>query len=415
MSSNFTRVFQHFLSLEVCLEHIKANFDPAQTIRINSGRDIHSGEAISFDVPAYLYRGESYPYPTTTPSGYRLNKDRSLPKVVRDSVQDIIRRLDLELQDWMHFNPMYSAGFLQHYGAPTQFLDVTSSLDVAAYFASGGKIGGIGLICVFPVEHVSGKAITVDLTNHPGAERARRQSAFAFYHRTHTDLKSATCINDLKLKWFSFSLMANDISLYHGRNNLVDAHTDRVAGVLQIILDGWPKMDDRVAKWLSEHIVPAPFVTKALDWYGPNQPRTVELVPMSDASIAYDEEQERWKNYRKWSIAFDEELPHRLILQLGDLLRKICPSEQILCRFDPNWPAGNCLDFLIPGRKLAFLYEDMEPDQASARNTIAAEEWCRSSGYRLIPIVGPGNVTEKRIRRVFRNVNAATQSKPCAG
>jgi len=335
----------------------------------------------------------------------RLRTDVSIFPSVRDAIERVTTLLDSELQKFMSFNPMWSAGFLQHYGAPTELLDVTSSLDVAAYFASSGQVRGRGLLCVLPVDVISTNSIIIDLTKHPGAERPRRQSAFAFFHRKHLDLKSPDCIEELQLKWYSFTLQRSDISQYRSQESLLDAHTDKVAGMLQFLLNNMDKMDDRVAKWLSDRIVPAPFVTKAIDWYGPGQPRTVELVPLYETSIGYEESRERLNNYQNWSVAFAENRTHRLVDNLGQFLRSIYQSDEVLYRLGPNWPAGTSLDFLIPNRKLAFVYQDLPPsDDASTAKVNArignsvAEQWCDSNGYRLISIVGPDAVTEEHIR-----------------
>jgi hypothetical protein len=154
-------------------------------------------------------------------------------------------------------------------------------------------------------------SIIVDLTEHPGADRPRRQSAFAFFHRKHIDLKSPECVEELQLKWYSFSLQPTDTLQYRVPETLLDAHTDKVAGMLQFLLNNMDKMDDPVAQGLSDRIVPAPFVSKLMDWYGPGQPRTVELVPLDETSVGYDESQERLNNYHDWSVAFAETRAHQ--------------------------------------------------------------------------------------------------------
>ena len=211
-----------------------------------TARDIESGKTIEKEVPAYLYRGESIAYPTTTSTLHRLlNDDRlPLPTHVRSLIKEVADRLDEELQGLLELVPMLSEGFLQHYGAPTGFLDVTSSLDVAAFFASEGKVGCTGLMCILQVATVLSKSKIIDLTAHPKAERPRRQSAYAFSCNQYEDLKSQDCIEDLNLSWFSFTLRDSDVQHYRGNSMLLDAHTDRMAGVLQLIMDDLEKIDD---------------------------------------------------------------------------------------------------------------------------------------------------------------------------
>ena len=124
-----------------------------------------------------------------------------------------------------------------------------------------------------------------------------------------------------------------------------------MAGVTQFLLDNMPKMDDRAAKWLSDAVVPGPFLTKPLDWYGPSQPRTVKPIPRSESSIKFDEKKERENNYKKWSDKFSETRPHRFVEKLGKILHSIFPSTKVLARLEPNWPNGKSIDFLIPSIK----------------------------------------------------------------
>lgn len=307
MGNQFTRAVRHFLSLDACIQHIRSNYGPTKTVK-TAAKDINSGESFVVDeVPTYLYRGESCPYPTTPSFMHRMKTDPALPTDVKNVIEEVARRVDEGMQDMFELAPMLSAGFLQHYGIPTELLDVTDSLDVATYFASGGKVGGKGLICVFPLDVASQNSIVIDLRNHPRAVRPRRQSAFAFWNRKYIDIKSPGCIEQLQLKWFSFELQSEDSLKYHKAiGGLLDAHTDPVAGAIQLLLDNMPKMDDRAAKWLSESVVPAPFVAKTIDWHSPGQPKTIEPIPRSETSIEYDEKKERGNNYKRWSDKFPE-------------------------------------------------------------------------------------------------------------
>ena len=325
-----------------------------------------------------------------------------LPADVKDVIEEVTRRVDKDLQDMLKLEPMLSEGFLQHYGMPTRLLDVTDDLDIAAYFASGGKIGERGLICVFPLDVVSRNSIVIDLRNHPGAIRPRRQSALAFWNRKYVDVKSTDCIEQLQLKWFSFELQDEDALKYHeGNDNLLDAHTDPVAGMIQFLLDNMPKMDDRAAKWLSGEVVPAPFLAKGLDWHGPGQPNTTEPIPLSETSIKYNEEKERDNNYKRWSDNYPETDGYRLVKKLGEILRSLFPSEEVLGRLEPNWPGGKSIDFLIPSHKMAFVYRDSDTLDSLVSE---AEQWCSANEYRLIKIDSPGAVTESSLRSRLKEI-----------
>lgn len=393
----FTRFKKHFSSLEACVQFVRQHYSPDTTVELATGKDIISGDRIpAVEAPAFLYRGESYRYPTSPSSLDRLVADERMPLEIRTFLEQTTIAIDRELQDFMGLGQMHSAGFLQHYGAPTRLLDVTTSLEVAAHFAAGAVAGTNGLMYVLPLDVVSQKCIPIDLRDHPGAERPRRQSALALFNTHFNDLKSVDCIHALRAEWFSFELLPSDIKRFRAPDALLDAHTDKVAGVLQLIIDSLPKMPDLAAKWLSERIAPAPFTTKVIDWYAPGEPMTIELVPVSETSFSYDEREQKHKNYNKWSTLATETRGFKLIEKLGELLRSIFPNTQVLSRLQPGWPAGKDLNHLIPAHRLAFLFG---PDD-SASDT-SGTQWCAQNGYRLIRIATSQPMTEESIRSLI--------------
>lgn len=303
-SRYFNRAIKSFSSLAACLDYVSDNFPLNQRTTLLC-KSIDTGEWVSKDVPKFLFRGESHAFPTTIPSMDRLLKTKSIPLITRNILKSQSERVDNELQKFLSPNSMLSAGFLQHYGMPTGLLDVTSDLDIAAYFASGGEVGESGLFCVLPVDVVAQHSTIIDLTQHPYAERPRRQSAYALWHRTHSDIKNVDCINNLDLQWFEFTLKLADVELFRSRQDILDAHTDKVAGILQLILEGYGKIDDIAARWLADRVATAPFVAKVIDYWddAKKHPRTIELVSCEEIGLSYDETRERENNYKKWSIA----------------------------------------------------------------------------------------------------------------
>ncbi len=216
---------KHFRSLKSCLDHIRSTYNPKETIALDSATDIQSGGQVRMEAPAYLFRGESNNYPTTTSYMHRMKNCKTLPPEVKNTIEQVSIHVDVELQKLLQLDPGSSAGFLQHYGMPTEFLDLSSDLDVAAYFASGGATGNTGLLCVAPLKTVSRNSIVFDLRNHPKAARPRRQSAFALMHRRHIDIKDSDCISELDLVWMSFELQEQDIvQIREKQHHLLDAH-----------------------------------------------------------------------------------------------------------------------------------------------------------------------------------------------
>src|SRR5215213_1914067 len=168
MSTYFDREERQFNSLVECVDHIRQYYPDNQKIHLTS-KDIDSGKSGEIQAPAFLYRGESYAFTSTTSSMGRIRQNESLPLKTRQLLQAITQKADAELQDFFNLSPMLSAGFLQHYGMPTELLDVSSSLDVAAYFASEGKVNSKGLICILPVQVIAENSMIIDLTQHPAA------------------------------------------------------------------------------------------------------------------------------------------------------------------------------------------------------------------------------------------------------
>jgi hypothetical protein len=187
---------QHFSSLAACLEYVRGRFNDRSTVSIDSVKDIAFGTGFDVDVPAFLYRGENSAYPSTVSSMQRLKNDQSVSIGVREEIEQGAIALDQEMQKFMALNQMLSTGFVQHYGGPSELLDFTSRIDVAGFFASRGVVGQTGLFCVVPMQVAGRRSIVIDLSQHPRADRPRRQAAYAFYHRSHRDLKDAACIRE---------------------------------------------------------------------------------------------------------------------------------------------------------------------------------------------------------------------------
>ena len=69
---------------------------------------------------------------------------------------------------------------------------------------------------------------------------------------------------------------------------------------LQLLLDDCGKTNDWTAKWLADHVVAAPFITRKID------NNELELVSTIAAGMEYDETLERFNNYRIWSNRYKD-------------------------------------------------------------------------------------------------------------
>lgn len=240
-------------------------------------------------------------YPMTTSMLPRVMADRGLPPGCRSRILALGEWVHDDLKTFIGMDADLAAGFCQHYEYPTRFLDFTSSPNVAAYFASQGKVGDAGLMCVLPVRKASTMTKIIDLTHHPKAERPRRQHAYVLSSPGFYDLKAQATIDVTGIEWLEFKLTAQDKADFAEDKHLLDANSDAVAGVLQLSINSYGKIDDWSAKWLSEHVVPAPFIAKLDSGTG-----EVVLVSASDACVEFDETIEQFNNYRCWSSQYPD-------------------------------------------------------------------------------------------------------------
>ena len=285
--AGFNRAVGPFCSLKSCIDFIRLKYGEGR-ITVPQ-RDIYTHETGYGDAPAFLYRGEGRQYPTTTSLMQRLEEDSTISEKVRNTIKRVVNRLDKSIQSSLHLPPQLSEGFLQHYGAPTQTLDATSSLKVAGHFASAKEDDG--LLVVIPMNGLASNGICpIDLTIHP-AVRPRLQAAYSIPMTRHHDLKSETTSDALDLTWFSFKVTDNDRKLYRD-DCLLSVRADAFAGTLQLCMNDIQKFDDAAARWLADRITPCPFFLRGQDG---------TPVPLREVPYDYDENQERDANYRRWS------------------------------------------------------------------------------------------------------------------
>jgi hypothetical protein len=257
----------------------------------------------------WLFRGESSVYyPATTSMLQRVRSDPSvgLPPKSRRTIEGLAEPLAKDLGDFLAIGQAEAWGFLQHYEFPTDRLDFTDKPSIAAYFASGGERpvpeGTKVLLAALEVVMARGQAEFRDLREHPNAERPRRQSAFTLFvpEQPRIDLKSPAVRQRLGVRWFECTVTRADRAQFGGQGAILDAHTDLVAGVIWLLIDGYTKLDDWSAKWLADHVVAAPFVTRTVGHASTGQ-TIVELWSAEDAGLEYEELVERFNNYRYWS------------------------------------------------------------------------------------------------------------------
>jgi hypothetical protein len=298
---------QVFGSLRECRTQIMAQHPQATISVVAKDVDSHSddrSEVIQWDAPRFMFRGESGLFPTTQTSLMRFRTDLGLSIETIETIIALSIRIRNQLVSQLHLSPRVAAAFLQHYGVPTRFFDVSSDLDVAFSFATNLSPGDWGAIAVLPVEALiddSQSIMLADLTRHRMAERPRRQQAYAYVDYKYSDLKDPRAISDRKLIWHWFRFTAKDEENQRPDPYLLDAHSDGVAGLIGLFINDAARFDDDAARWLSQRVPAAPTVLRILERKADSI--RAALVPAEDAGPQLFESSES-SNYRRWSTAF---------------------------------------------------------------------------------------------------------------
>jgi len=107
---------------------------------------------------------------------------------------------------------------------------------------------------------------------------------------------------------------------------LLDAHSDRAAGLIQTLIDSYEQIDDDAAEWIAGRLQPAPFVFITL-----SKPDDAEGVPLDwvsadEAGIPYDEIDSRARNREYWSRRFPRPVQRQLPPELLSSPQEIAPS-----------------------------------------------------------------------------------------
>ena len=178
---------------------------------------------------------------------------------------------------------MGSAALLQHYGFPTEIVDTTSSIEVAASFAISHNVPGKpGRILVYPMDKLIQNAIVIDLSLIDWARRPKRQCGFMIFHRNYQDWRHEHLIQDLHVEEHPFVASAGDRQRFDKSAILVGpSEQDPVSGLLNklaydCVLPDLSPLPKQVDKWLKERIPPADFPTRVISRDSKGQPTEVE-------------------------------------------------------------------------------------------------------------------------------------------
>ncbi len=193
-----------FTSFKECIRQVESDFQV----------DLSNNKS------AVLLRGENDLYPKTEPSMRRfLTAYENETKEYIESFlltspfidfQEIYSEYHAELNN---LSEIESLGFLQHYGFPTDLIDLSPSIKTAHFFAHRGNADKMyAYIGVFDTSSVSNYYDIVDISNHPYALRPKMQNAWALRHeRGIFDFKSKKCDKLFKVHWYKFKKAESDI------------------------------------------------------------------------------------------------------------------------------------------------------------------------------------------------------------
>jgi hypothetical protein len=306
---------KHFASLADCMDFLGTMYPPEMlTMRC---RDPYSDRIHEKALPRYYFRGEDAAYETTTSARSRLQQSSALSSLEKDEILSVTKSCEVELSKLFKVPSLLAKGYCQHYGLPTELIDFTSDIQIAAVFASLGDVAvnstGLvavldhsGLNCLCP--ETPCRWTCADLTEHPYAERAVRQSAMGFSHLDHSDLKK-DCTSSFDLRWFSFQRKESDIAKFNqrlsGPESVLDAKHDRVAGYLPLEIDAYVDshrpLSERAAKWLASRVSPAR-VHGIVDRRSDGT-KYLRAITGDEAKDTLDETAERHRNFMNWSGA----------------------------------------------------------------------------------------------------------------
>ena len=208
-----------FGSLEEALEFIGTIYPAAAASR---------GRGAPDSLPSYLYRGEPVAYGSTLPSIVRI-----LSGLPGSAVRELL--IELEGDFLGTFEEQLGArasGLSQHYGLPTDYVEFTSSLPVAAFFACSNPASpDPGLIGVLDVSRAVQHCAIVSLSGDDDGSRPGKQQAYALRQngRNLCDYKDPCCCERLGLTWYAFERAPESPRPFPDLTSITDASHDSIA------------------------------------------------------------------------------------------------------------------------------------------------------------------------------------------
>jgi FRG domain len=231
---------------------------------ITSGED--GGELL---LPAHVFRGEAdASWDATHSSMERLRSHSGLSSMDKASLEELTQTIDERLRDWFGLSHGQSAGLLQHYCLPTELIDVSPELEVAAFFAAYQNVSGTGSITIFNTKELIGHAVVMDLTSLEFAHRPISQHGYGVFHRKFTNLHEAGAFPKSSISRRTFRVTSADLSRFLGDATpllkIYEDDTDPMRAVICNMIDSYTKnvkkLSPKAAEWLARRIPPTPLI-----------------------------------------------------------------------------------------------------------------------------------------------------------
>ncbi len=216
--------------------------------------DHSSGTKVKKHIPRYLFRGENYFYPNTHAGAHRFVADPRVTGQAKREIVDVMDRLREHLASWVP-EKLDREALLQHYGFPTLFVDLTSSVEVAAHFAVDRNKSELGRILVCHISQSWAQKMVVDLTGIDWAIRPQRQHAYLVNVGEDGDLQRLPWVRD-----YRFIVTDTDSNNFCRPELVGDLKKDPTCGLLHLLAGYTDERDitEEAREWLEERIPWAP-------------------------------------------------------------------------------------------------------------------------------------------------------------
>lgn len=304
---------KRFTSLAAAFDFILKEYASRSAALLWSETD--SGLLTPNKVPQYLFRGECGAFGTTKsgifrPDTYRVENGRLLSTPDLETLERLIRDLARRFTDEDDYSlkEHEAIGLLQHYGLPTWMIDFTGHAGHAFAFAAAGE-AQVGRVAVMSSCLAAAERGLVDLTEHPWAERPRRQAAFGVIAPSSRDLKSDEARSRLNIRWYEFPVSSRDRAYLKDRYaNLVSLSDDPSAGFLRFhiteYVEAKGKFSPALTEWLLKRVPAAPRCYRVKEFEAKDV--VVNHCGGRVLPVAFDESTEVGRSRLYWSSAHKE-------------------------------------------------------------------------------------------------------------